>query len=486
MPIKCLWPTLRQSIVLILLLIGTTTPGWFSAALAAETSLMTMAKPLYEVEQQIEYLQLENGLQLRLLPQNSASSVTIASEFAVGSRDENPGQTGYAHLFEHMLFKGSENAPGDSYAQTMSQFSGRFNASTFFEFTNYYATVPSYALKLALWLEADRFMAPQLSDATVTNQQHTVLEEMATTIDNQPYVRQAMEFLLAQAKGSPYGHAVIGSAEDIQAATPQSLLEFHQRYYRPDNMQLSLVGSLPAQTLDWVNGAFAHWQQPEKPLPKRDTHYTFEAKSVSGEIIDSRGPWPALLLAWHTVGQQHQDAAAITLLENYLLQNRSSLVRQRGLSQNEFLLSYSIPLSMQYMGVSNLVLVPRAAVSLDLLADNVDRLIADVAANGVDAAALRQLKQNWLINALQKLDDPATLAKQLSATAALDKLTPLTGPWERIYAVTPEQLQAAAQQYFQQGTVTLKLLPPWYIRWGKTLMEWLPSSLAESIEEWAL
>ncbi len=182
---------------------------------AANDELAQLALPLYQVEKAIEYRRLDNGLEVRLLPLAQRQSVAIASQFAVGSRNESQGQTGYAHLFEHMLFKGSQNAPGDSYSQTMSALSGRFNASTFFDYTNYYLNLPSNALELALWLEADRFIRPSLTTDTVKNQQQTVLEEMATTIDNQPYIRPAMEFLLKQVQGTPYGHAVIGSKADI-------------------------------------------------------------------------------------------------------------------------------------------------------------------------------------------------------------------------------------------------------------------------------
>lgn len=449
---------------------------------ATEADLDELSLPLYQLEQHISYTVLGNGLQLRLLPLNLGQSVSIATQFSVGSRDEKPGQTGYAHLFEHMLFKGSQHAPGDSYAQTMSALSGQFNASTFFDYTNYYLTIPSNALELALWLEADRFIRPALTQETVSNQQATVLEEMATSIDNQPYVRQAMEFLLEQAKGTPYQHAIIGSKQDINGATPESLDLFHQGHYRPDAMQLSIVGHIPEQTEHWVNAEFSAWSAPLIPLIKHQ-HLSFENKPVIDEIIDSRGPWPALLMAWHTVGQAHADAAAITLLEAYLFQNRSSIIKQSGLTDPEQMLSYSIPLSMEHMGVTNLVLVPRAKTSLDKLAGNVESMIEEVNHLGIDQDVLAQLKAQWLNLRLRQLDSPSLLSRALSATLEQDKHTPLTGPWERVNAVTTEDIQRVTQQYFSHGYVRLDLLPPWYIRWSKTLLEWLPIGLTDSLED---
>lgn len=450
-------------------------------------TLQQMAAPLYSMEQNITYRQLDNGLQLRLLPIPSSTSVSIATQFSIGSKDEMIGETGYAHLFEHMLFKGSKNAPGDSYAQTMSALSGQFNASTFFDFTNYYLTLPSEALELALWLEADRFIRPELTEDTVKNQQATVLEEMATTIDNQPYVRDAMEFLLAQAKSTPYGHSVIGSKEDVRNATVEQLNQFHQRHYRPDITQLSIVGSYSDKTSTWVDSEFGQWQNPipvsNTPSLVKVTQIEPKNSHVHGEIIDTRGPWPAVLLAWHTVGQQHTEAAATELLEAYLFQNRASLIKQSGLTNPEQLLTYSIPLSMDLMGVSNLVMVPRAKTSLNQLVINVQKMIANISKNGIDEASLHHLKANWLNQALQRLDQPSRLAIILSATPDKDRLTPLTAPWERIHAVSTTQIQAVASTYFNQGYVRLDLLPPWYIRWTKAILEFLPEGVSDTLEE---
>ncbi|WP_041411622.1 M16 family metallopeptidase [Shewanella pealeana] len=448
----------------------------------AACNLNKLAQPLYEVEQRIQYRQLDNGLQVRTLPLKNTQAVSIASQFDVGSRNEVKGQAGYAHLFEHMLFKGSKHAPGDSYTQTMSALSGQFNASTFFDFTNYYLTIPSQALELSLWLEADRFRYPSLNETTVKNQQGAVLEEMATSIDNQPYVRKAMEFLLSQVEGTPYGHAVIGSVADVKAATPQSLNAFHQRYYRPDAMQLSLVGDIPKQTQDWIDAQFSDWQAPDIELTQMDD-LKVSPKPVYGEIVDERGPWPAVLFAWHTVGSNSKDAAGLALLEAYLFQNKSSLIQGTSLSDPDQLLSYSIPLTMTHHGMTNLVLVPRARTSLDKLSKNVESLIASVAAQTLDDAHLCQLKQIWLNKALSTLDSPSRLARSLSATQPRDKLHPLTGPWQRIDAVSAKELQAIAQRYFIGNTVRLDLLPPWYIRATKSILELLPKEMSDSLEE---
>ncbi|WP_281213157.1 M16 family metallopeptidase [Shewanella insulae] len=451
-------------------------------ASADEPSLETLAAPLYQLEQQISRHELDNGLNLFLLPLPNKQSVALSSQFAVGSRNELEGESGYAHLFEHMLFKGSENAPGDSYSQTMSAHSGYFNASTFFDSTNYYVNLPSQALELALWLESDRFIRPRLSEETVRNQQQTVLEEIATTIDNQPYIRPAMAFLLNQVKDSPYDHAVIGSVDDISAATPASLSRFHHDFYRPDAMQLAIVGDLPLETYNWVDKYFGAWQNPSHPQA-RFTPLEVERRPIRGEIVDSRGPWPGILLAWHTVGALHPDAAALTLVEDYLLQNRTSMLERYNLKTPETLLHYSIPLSMEHLGVMNLILVPRAKISLDDLSERITDMVELLANQGVTPRELDQLKRRWLLAHLRKLDNNVSLANLLGTSQQRDRTHPLSAPWERIDAVTQADIKRVTRQYLSPGYVRLDLLPPWYIRWGKAILEWLPEGLSDSLEE---
>ncbi|MGL5025911.1 MAG: M16 family metallopeptidase, partial [Shewanella oncorhynchi] len=141
----------------------------FSHTLQAQCRAEQDAQALYALEANIETYTLQNGLTVRLLPMADKQTVTVASQFNLGARNEAQGQSGYAHLFEHMLFKGSENAPGDTYAQQFSALGARFNASTHFDYTNYYVTLPNQALELGLYLEADRFIRPSLNATTVKN-----------------------------------------------------------------------------------------------------------------------------------------------------------------------------------------------------------------------------------------------------------------------------------------------------------------------------
>ncbi|EGM70970.1 hypothetical protein [Shewanella sp. HN-41] len=147
------------------------------------------------------------------------------------------------------------------------------------------------------------------------------------------------------------------------------------------------------------------------------------------------------------------------------------------------MLSYSLPFELENHGIANIVLVPRARTSLDDLTQKVLGLVAQTQQDALDETSLCTLKQVWLNNRLEQLSDTQTLATLLSATPAQDTDHPLTAQWQRVNAVTAEDIQRVAKQYFNQDYVRIDLLPPWYIRWSKTLLEWLPSDMSDSLED---
>ncbi|MCL2918039.1 M16 family metallopeptidase [Shewanella litorisediminis] len=467
-------------------------------------SMMTLAplsecqfddNPLRHLDEAVETRQLDNGIRLFWLPKANKQSITLASRFAVGSRHEAPGQTGWAHLFEHLLFKGSRLAPGDGYSQLMNAMGASFNASTLFDDTRYYSRIPAEGLDFTLALERDRFEHPQFAAEAIANQQKTVLAEMAQTIDNQPYFRAAMTFLLSQATDTPYRHAIIGSRADILGADAGSLKAFHQRFYRPTRLSMALTGALPADIETRLNAHFGGWQAPA-PAQSRETAQPDEADvtrqevkpraPVHGEVTDERAPWPGLLMAWHTVGRNHPDAAAIKLLELALFQRIASGLERAGISGKQSLLHYSLPLEMELHGMTNLVLVPRANVSLDTLAAGIDTMVNQAASEPMKGTELCQLKQLWLADYQEQLSSDETLAQWLAASPATDHAQPLLNPWLRVRDVSEHDLMRVAQRYFAGHSVRLDLKPAWHTRLGKGLLEWLPESWAEGLEELAL
>ena len=190
---------------------------------------------------------LANGLRVVVSPDPSVPNVTVNIWVGVGSRHEAPGRTGFAHLFEHLMFQGSRNvASGEHFEALMAQ-GGRLNATTWFDRTNYFETVPKGALELALWLEADRHghLLDAVNQANLDNQRDVVKEEKRQRYDNQPYGNALIDVYAATfPQGHPYHHPTIGSMEDLDAASVEDVHAFFRRHYAPDNTVLTLCGDV--------------------------------------------------------------------------------------------------------------------------------------------------------------------------------------------------------------------------------------------------
>lgn len=203
---------------------------------------------------------LENGLRIVLSPEPALPIVAVNLWYDVGSRNEGPGQTGLAHLFEHMMFQGSRHVAANQHFELLERVGGSANASTWFDRTNYYETLPSHHLEMALWLEADRmgWMLAALTAEKLENQRDVVRNERSQRYDNQPY-GDWDERLLAMVypPGHPYRHPVIGSLEDIGAFTLGDLESFLRAYYAPDNAVLTLCGGFDAaRAHEWIERYF--------------------------------------------------------------------------------------------------------------------------------------------------------------------------------------------------------------------------------------
>lgn len=452
---------------------------WLSAVTIADDScpsIDTYAQRLTQLEQRIEHQHLDNGLNVFLLPQSDRQTVAIATEFSVGSAHEQKGQTGYAHLFEHMLFKGSEQAPGNAYQQQMKMLGGQFNAETYFDYTRYYTQFPAVATERVLWMEADRFQRPSMNDETVNNQKAAVLEETAMRLDNVPYFRVAMEALLSNFDDTAYGHSILGSKEDINAATPASLQHFFAEHYRPNRARIALVGNVSVDSAKlWIDKEFSAWQ-PAASTIEKSLAIHFTPRVTHQRVVDARAPWPAVLLAWHTVGATHPDFAAVQLLQRFLLERNGNLFAQQLRQHDTTLMTQSIPLAMEHHGLANLVLVPRMHVSLDDLVRSIETSIAQLEHTPIPSEMLCQLKTEWLLGTLQDLDEPLVLAQRLVAGSRYSENSPLSYQWSNIRDLTSTDLARVAKKYFLVAPMRLDMEPSWYWRWAKTLLQWLPES----------
>lgn len=245
---------------------------------------------------------LDNGLRLVLAPDSSLPVVAVNLWYAVGSRNELPARTGLAHLFEHMMFQGSAHVPKNGHFEHVERAGGTANATTWFDRTNYFETLPSHCLDLALWLESDRmgWMLPALTEEKLENQRNVVLNERRERYENQPYGDwderlQALLFPPAH----PYHHTVIGAAEDIQAATLDDMAAFARAHYVPDNAVLTLCGDFErdvarARVRRWFD-AIPAGEQERRP-PGND-EVEFSTGGTQRADVRARVPLPRVYMA---------------------------------------------------------------------------------------------------------------------------------------------------------------------------------------------
>ena len=220
---------------------------------------------------EVEEHTLDNGLRLVMAPDLTTPVASVNLWYGVGSRNEAPGRTGFAHLFEHMMFQGSAHVPRNGHFQLIEEVGGSANATTWFDRTNYFETVPSHHLDLALWLESDRmgWMLPAMNGEKLENQRQVVMNERKERYDNQPYGDwdERIQALLFP-ETHPYHHSVIGTLEDIAAATLDDVRDFFSTYYLPNNAVLSICGDFdPEHARDRVEHYFGAIQPGPDPPP---------------------------------------------------------------------------------------------------------------------------------------------------------------------------------------------------------------------------
>src|SRR5215204_6440286 len=247
---------------------------------------------------EIEEYKLENGLRVVLNRDTTSPVVSVAVYYDVGSRNEREGRTGFAHLFEHMMFQGSENVKKAEHFQFIMKAGGTMNGTTSSERTNYFETLPASELPLGLWLESDRMRSLAVTQENLDNQREAVKEEKRLRYDNQPY-GQIFDLIAEMIyKNFSNAHSTIGSMEDLDDATVEDVQEFFRIYYAPNNAVLVLSGAFETETAkELIEKYFG--TIPSQPLPPPlDVAEPEEVAEKYREYEDSLAPLPAFLMGW--------------------------------------------------------------------------------------------------------------------------------------------------------------------------------------------
>src|SRR5688500_15163063 len=372
-----------------------------SAILAA--SLGAQATPRI----QFEKYTLPNGLQVILHEDHSTPIVTVNMWYHVGSGDEQVGRTGFAHLFEHIMFMGSQNVPVGAFDQALEAAGADNNGSTTEDRTNYYENLPSNALALALWLDADRmgFLLPTMYKAKLDLQREVVKSERRQGVDNVPYGR-ADETILAALypKGHPYSWSVIGSMADLNAAGVEDVSEFFRTYYAPNNASITIAGDFnAAEAKRLVQLYFG--DIPRGPaMPARPQPAPVVVPKDTFLVLEDRVQLPRAFYTWPTVKLYDKDDAALDVLASVLASGKNSrlykrLVYDMQVAQNVSASQYSSKLAGRF----EIDITPKPGQSLATIDPIVREELQKLMSEDISERELRRVQNSYRSSFLNRI-----------------------------------------------------------------------------------
>jgi zinc protease len=282
------------------------------------------AAMLHVAPLQFTYRELGNGLRVYSMPDPATANVSVQVWYDVGSKNDPPGRSGFAHLFEHIMFKATRNMPPETLDRLTEDVGGFNNASTWDDFTNYYEVVPANHLERVLWAEAERMGSLVVDAANFASEREVVKEELRQSILAQPYGK-LFGLYIAQTgfETHPYGRPTIGSIEDLDAATVEDVRAFHAAYYRPDNAVLVVAGNFePAQLNAWVDRYFAPIARPDRPIPRVNVQEAPHPRAYT--IYEPNTPLPAIAVTYPSPAARSPDMPALMALDAILSKGESS------------------------------------------------------------------------------------------------------------------------------------------------------------------
>ena len=410
-----------------------------------------------------ETYKLPNGLTVILSVDHTTPTVAVNIWYHVGSKNETAGRTGFAHLFEHVMFTGSGHVPYGLHDKLTEGVGGGNNGSTTNDRTNYYETIPSNYLESALWLEADRmgYLLDTLDIAKLNAQRDVVKNERRQSYDNQPYGRVSEIFSAAMyPKGHPYSWPVIGSMTDLSAASEEDVKGFFRLYYAPNNATLAVVGDFdPAQAKQWIQKYFN--DLPKGQQVTRPSVAPAKLEASKRLVYEDKVQVPRLYIQWPTVGVKNDDDYALSVMGSILSGPRtarltkalvydSQVASQLGAFQN----------SSEDVGVFQVIVIPRPEHTLTEVEAAVDEVLQKFISEGPTAEELQKAKSGLELDFLRGLESNLGKANQLLDGAVFhNNAGQFSVDYQKTLAVTAADVKRVAAQYLSRSRIVLSVVP---------------------------
>jgi zinc protease len=405
---------------------------------------------------------LPNGMNVVLLEDHSTPIVHLQMWYHVGSKNEKPGRTGFAHLFEHMMFKGSKNVEPEGHPSYVSSVGGQSNAFTNEDATVFWETVPSQYLPLVLWLEADRLASLRIEERVFKTEREVVKEERRMRIENQPYGR--LQEIIADNAFTvhPYKHPVIGSMKDLEAASVEDVREFFQTYYVPGNATAVLVGDFDSkEALALVTQYLGRVPKSDKPVPRdipKEPKQTRERRAT----IHEEWPLPAVVVAHHITFDGNPDSYPLHIASKILSDGQSSRIYRK--------LVYEKGLALAAFGGGNIIEDPNLFFAVAIVQpgktteEATNALIAELDRlrnEPVSAAELQQAKNQFARDYILGRESVQSKADQLGHAVVIhNDIKSADGEFDIFQGLTTADVQRVARTYFTpENRVVLTILP---------------------------
>ena len=405
---------------------------------------------------------LKNGLRVITVEDHSAPVIAVNVTYNVGSRNERKGRTGFAHLFEHMMFKGSQNVGSGEHFVLIFNNGGDMNGTTNEDRTNYFEALPSNQLELALFLEADRMRSLAITKENLDNQRNAVQEERRLGIDNQPYGKSEERHQELLYDNFAYKHTVIGSMEDLNAATVEDVAEFFKMYYAPNNAVLTLVGDF--KTNDALARIRKYFEDiPRQPDPPPVDMTEPEQKAERRDTLeDALARLPQVAIAFKALPGNTPDFYALQVLSSALQSGQSSRLYQKLVKEKEMVTSVGgYVAEKRGPGALYITATLRQNVKPDAaeaaIYEEVDRLMKEPIADW-ELQKAKNATRRTFINNMQSSLARANIIGQY--TVFYNDPSLINARLDKVNAVTKEDVQRVANKYLRPTNRTVVVTMP--------------------------
>jgi len=396
-----------------------------------------------------EEYNLDNGLHVILHQDNSAPVVVTSVMYHVGSKDEDPDKTGFAHFFEHLLFEGTENIKRGEWFKIVTANGGVNNANTSDDRTYYYEVFPSNNLELGLWMESERLMHPIINQIGVDTQNEVIKEEKNTRYDNQPYGKIIISVKENLFKKHPYRWATIGSVEHLDAATLEDFKAFNKKFYAPNNAVLVVAGDIEKEkTKEWIQQYFGHIKKGSEIIRENFIEEPI-TQTINATHEDPNIQIPMLVTAYRTPSMKTRDARILDFISAYLSDGKSSKLYKKIVDDKKKALQIgAVSFNQEDYGMYIIYGLPMGAYTSEDLLKEIDEEIVKIQTDLISERDFQKLQNKFENQYVNQNSNVEGIAENLAKYYLLyDDVNLINTEIDLYHSITREEIRSVAKKY---------------------------------------